>query len=227
MPDANTLAIGAYANDGNGTDAGHIRIYTWNGTTWVQKGADIDGEAAGDWSGYSVSMPDANTLAIGALGNDGNGTDAGHVRIYTWNGTSWVQKLADIDGEAANDYSGTSVSMPDANTVAIGADGNAGNGSYAGHVRVFDISSSTSTISPTAANINLYPNPTNEQFTIDVGSLTGTIQLKVVSVEGKEVLNTTIQNKQTVVTTKKWEKGIYIVQIINSNRLTTIKLIKQ
>jgi hypothetical protein len=46
---------------------------------------DIDGEAAGDRSGSSISMPDANTLAIGAPYNDGNGSDAGHVRICAWN----------------------------------------------------------------------------------------------------------------------------------------------
>ncbi len=137
MPNANTVAIGAYRNDGNGTDAGHVRIYTWNGTAWTQKGADIDGEATNDWSGHSVSMPDANTVAIGAPFNDGNGGDAGHVRIYTWNGTAWTQKGGDIDGEAANDQSGFSVSMPDANTVAIGAPFNDGNGANAGHVRIY------------------------------------------------------------------------------------------
>jgi len=49
----------------------------------IQKGADIDGEAAGDFSGYSVSMPDANTLAIGAPYNNGNAASAGHVRVYS------------------------------------------------------------------------------------------------------------------------------------------------
>ena len=137
MPDANTVAIGAYKNDGNGADAGHVRIYTWNGTAWTQKGADIDGEATNDWSGHSVSMPDANTVAIGARYNDGNGGDAGHVRIYTWNGIAWIQKGPDIDGETANDQSGFSVSMPDVNTVAIGAPFNDGNGANAGHVRIY------------------------------------------------------------------------------------------
>jgi hypothetical protein len=28
--------------------AGHVRIYVWNGTSWQQKGTDIDGEAADD-----------------------------------------------------------------------------------------------------------------------------------------------------------------------------------
>ena len=93
------LAIGAPKNDDNGADAGHVRIYDWNGTAWIQLGDDINGEAANDWSGYSVSMNAAgDRLAIGAITNDGNGADAGHVRIYKWDGSSWIQKGADIDG---------------------------------------------------------------------------------------------------------------------------------
>jgi hypothetical protein len=143
MPDANTVAIGAVFNDGNGSDAGHVRVYSWNGTAWEQKGIDINGEAAGDNSGYSVSMPDANTLAIGAPANDGSGSNAGHVRIYEWNGIAWVQKGTDIDGEAVDDRSGSSVSMPDANTVAIGAPFNDGNGSNAGHLRLYEWNGTT------------------------------------------------------------------------------------
>ena len=142
MPDANTVAIGAFANDGTAKDAGHVRVYSWSGSAWVKKGADIDGEAGGDNSGYSVSMPDSNTVAIGAPYNDGTATDAGHVRVYTWSGSAWVKKGADIDGEAGNDASGCSVSMPDANTVAIGASGNSGTADYAGHVRVYTWSGS-------------------------------------------------------------------------------------
>ncbi|BDS10696.1 T9SS type A sorting domain-containing protein [Aureispira anguillae] len=138
--DGNTLAIGAYLNAGNGTDAGHVRVHEWNGTAWNQKGVDIDGEAANDWSGSSVSLSsDGNTLAIGAYLNDGNGSNAGHVRVYEWNGITWTPKGVDIDGEAANDRSGSSVSLnSDGNTLAIGARGNDGNGTDAGHVRVYE-----------------------------------------------------------------------------------------
>jgi hypothetical protein len=135
MPDSNIVAIGAINNNGTGSKAGHVRIYRWNGNAWLQKGDDIDGEAADDNSGCSVSMPDSNTVAIGAMDND---SSAGHVRIYSWNGTAWLQKGGDIDGEAADDFSGYSVSMPDINTVAIGAYGNDGAGSMAGHVRIFN-----------------------------------------------------------------------------------------
>jgi len=136
MPDSNTVAIGAFiANVGF---SGKTRIYKWNGLAWVQKGMDIDGESPGDVSGCSVSMPDSNTVAIGAELNSGNGTNSGSTRVYKWNGTSWVQKGIDLDGENANDYSGVSVSMPDSNTVAIGAHGNDGSGIDAGHARVFE-----------------------------------------------------------------------------------------
>ncbi|WKN42934.1 choice-of-anchor D domain-containing protein [Tunicatimonas pelagia] len=137
--DGNTLAIGAPFSDGTGESAGHVRVHTWNGTAWIQRGNDIDGEAAGDFSGFSVSLSsDGNTLAIGAP-NDlfGSGT-AGHVRVYTWNETAWIQRGSDIDGEAIGDVSGTSVSLSsDGNILAIGASGNDGAGSDAGHVRVY------------------------------------------------------------------------------------------
>ncbi|MFY7990933.1 MAG: T9SS type A sorting domain-containing protein [Fluviicola sp.] len=138
MPNGTTIAIGARGNDGNGNSSGHVRIYDWNGNSWIQRGQDIDGESASDFSGWSVSMPDENTVAIGARSNNGaGGIDCGHTRIFIWDGMAWIQKGQDIDGEAAFDYSGTAVVMPDNNTVAIGASENDGNGSLSGHVRVF------------------------------------------------------------------------------------------
>ena len=134
------VAIGAYLNDGtSGTDRGHVRVYSWNGTAWTQLGADIDGEAATDQSGYSVSMNAAgDRVAIGAYNNSGNGSASGHVRVYRWDGTAWTQLGADIDGEAATDYSGTSVSMNAAgDRVAIGAPYNGTSGTSRGHVRVY------------------------------------------------------------------------------------------
>ena len=107
--------------------------------TWEKRGSDIDGDAAGDESGYSVSLSDdGNTVAIGAHRNDGNGDASGHVRVYDWNGSSWEQRGSDIDGETAYDKSGSSVSLSgDGSTVAIGAHENDGNGNLSGHVRVF------------------------------------------------------------------------------------------
>ena len=46
--DGSVVAIGAYLNDGGGTNSGHVRLYKNNNGTWTQIGSDIDGEAAYD-----------------------------------------------------------------------------------------------------------------------------------------------------------------------------------
>jgi hypothetical protein len=143
--DGATVAIGAPFNDGNGGNSGQVRVYTWNGSTWIQRGGDIDGEAAGDFSGWSVALSaDGTTVAIGAPNNDANGTNAGQVRVYTWDGSTWTQQGGDIDGEAAGDLLGYSVAMSgDGATVAIGAPFNDGSGGNSGQVRVYAWNGST------------------------------------------------------------------------------------
>ena len=138
--DGTTVAIGAIRNDGSGSNSGHVRLFQYDQSSnqWTQLGADIDGEAAFDLSGTSVSLSaDGTTVAIGALNNDDNGNNSGHVRLFQYNqdGNQWTQLGADIDGEAAGDQSGRSVSLSaDGTTVAIGA---ANNGNNSGHVRLF------------------------------------------------------------------------------------------
>ena len=144
--DGTIIAISAADNDGsNGEDSGHVRVYQYNGSSWIQLGTDIDGENANDYSGTSVSLSaDGTIVAIGAYVNDGNGTDSGHVRVYEYNGSSWNQLGSDIDGEAANDKSGFSVSLSANGTiVAIGASDNDGNGTDSGHVRVYEYNGSS------------------------------------------------------------------------------------
>ncbi|MCB9289739.1 MAG: T9SS type A sorting domain-containing protein [Lewinellaceae bacterium] len=137
--DGTILAIGGQRNDGNGNNSGHVRVYKNISGTWVQQGADIEGEAALDQFGRSVSLSsDGSTVAIGAEYNDGNGSNSGHVRVYKNINGTWIQQGADIDGEAAGDQSGWSVSLSsDGATVAIGAHLNDGNGDASGHVRVY------------------------------------------------------------------------------------------
>ena len=139
--DGSRVAIGAPNNGGNGSGSGQVRVYTLVNGVWTQTGVDIDGEAAGDASGWSVAMSaDGSRVAIGARSNGGNGSGSGHVRVYTLDNGVWTQTGVDIDGEAAGDNSGRSVAMSaDGSRVAIGAVGNDGNGSNSGQVRVFTL----------------------------------------------------------------------------------------
>jgi len=111
--------------------------------SWIQLGRDIDGEAPTDYFGSAVSINAAGTIvAIGATQNAGVGTYSGYVRIYQYNNNtndpSWIQMGQDIDGEAPKDGYGFSVSLNDTgNIVAIGAPYNNGNGTYSGHIRIY------------------------------------------------------------------------------------------
>ena len=132
----------------------------------IQIGVDIDGEAAGDESGYCLSLSsDGSRVAIGARYNNGAGTGAGHVRIYEYSAGSWTQLGVDIDGEAASDESGFSVSLSsDGSIVAIGARKNAATGGYAGHVRVYSICFDT--IQQQPRSNTFYTVPGDAYFTV-------------------------------------------------------------
>jgi hypothetical protein len=150
--DGYTLAVGAPFNDGSGNNSGHVCIYTLVDSSWTLQ-HEINGEAADDWSGYSVSLSAyGSTLAVGAILNDGNGSQSGHVRIYTLVDSLWTLQ-DEIDGEAADDQSGHSVSLSaDGYTLAVGAINNDGSGNNSGHVRVYRFSAP-----PTVAGPNLNP----------------------------------------------------------------------
>jgi hypothetical protein len=144
-------SVMAIGSSGFSDDRGRVRIYQNVDGSWIQVGSDIDGEAADDYSGYSVSLSaDGTVVAIGAYGNDGIdavnnfNSNRGHVRVYQNPGLSgsWTQVggtiTGDIDGEAPGDWSGESVSLSaDGSVVAIGARFNEGDGNYGGHVRIY------------------------------------------------------------------------------------------
>jgi hypothetical protein len=132
--DGTVVAIGARNNDGvTGDYSGHVRVHAWDGTQWNQRGRDLDGEAGGDYSGYSVALSaDGTVVAIGAPDNEpmwipaswhpagGYWLPVGHVRVYKWNGY-WYRLGSDIDGEFENDRIGSAVALSaDGTVLAIG-----------------------------------------------------------------------------------------------------------
>ena len=221
-------------NDNIGADAGHVRVFEWNSTAWEQKGNDIDGEAYGDNSGWSVSISaDGNTLAVGARGNEGiSGTNAvaGHVRVFLWYENAWAQIGNDIDGEGGSDFSGQSIALSsEADALAVGAHWNNGNGSSAGHVRVWSapefvgVSESTRT-----QDIRLYPNPMQDSFFIDLQEVQHDIEIRVKNSFGQLISSTYFSVIQTTEIDLHEASGVYYVEV-KSNALhhAVFRLIKQ
>ncbi len=124
--DGTTVAIGSPSqNNAQGNGIGYVRVYTWNGSNWIKKGATINGEIGFIGFGLSVSInSDGTNLIAGAVDY---GIYKGQARVFFWNGTAWIQKGSSISGDVFNDRLGYAVSInSDGNTIATGAPWNIG-----------------------------------------------------------------------------------------------------
>ena len=134
------LAAGAFWNNGGEIRAGHVRVYVNAGGGWEQRGSDLNGSAAFDYFGWSLSLSaDGTILAVGAKLADGvNGARSGRVHLFQWISDTWQPLGSALDGVGAGDEFGCEVALSDDGTIlAVGAWGNDAGGSNAGHVRVF------------------------------------------------------------------------------------------
>ena len=143
------VIVGAYLNDGVGVNAG--RAYIYYGGSPMNNTVDfrINGQAASDNFGYSVSLAgDVNgdgfsDVIVGAWLNDGGGTNSG--RAYIYYGGSPMDVTADLTltGVSASDLFGSSVaSAGDVNDdgysdVIVSAPGNDAAASNAGRVYIY------------------------------------------------------------------------------------------
>ena len=110
-----TLVISSPKSNTNGESSGSVSVYTWNESTslWQQLGQTINGEAAGDNFGFSLSIsPDGRTLAASSPYSNKGGLSSGSVRIFTWNTITeeWRQLGSSINGSMLS-FSGWSVSL--------------------------------------------------------------------------------------------------------------------
>lgn len=117
--DGTTAAFGL---PGGGSNIGtRVQIFSYNGTSWIQKGNTI--ETSNHRGGESVSLSaDGNIVCIGAIGSGTNGTNSGLVKVYQFNGSSWQQIGSNILGSEPGAMFGTKVSISsDGNTFAASA----------------------------------------------------------------------------------------------------------
>jgi len=139
-----TLAIGAYAEDGDASstlgntndnllNSGAVYVFTGSGANWTQQAyiKAFNAGSADAFSERSLAL-EGDTLVVGAWGEDGDSTSsvgspnnsasgAGAVYVYTRTGTVWsLEAYLKASNAAATDAFGYSVSL-DADTLAVGA----------------------------------------------------------------------------------------------------------
>lgn len=217
--DGTILAIGSIFNGGHGS----VRVYKNISDTWTQIGSDIDGVATDDFSGRSISLSsDGSILAIGADGNNYSGS----VRIYKNVSGVWTKIGIDINGEAAYDQSGFSVSLSgNGSVLAMGAPYSQKNGVNSGSVRVFDLSAIIGTVlssdSFVLANFSIFPNPATDVVTISLQE-----DLKLEKVNIYNTLGQLVKTeKKNSIAVNSLAKGTYFFQVITNEGKATKQII--
>jgi hypothetical protein len=136
----NNIVVGAYNDDGKGS----VRIFIkpefgWADMTETTKLSASDG-ALGDCFGSSVCIS-GDYIAVGATGDDDNGSNSGSVYVFTkpesgWTDLSQTAKLIASDGAENNSF-GCSVGISENNIVVGASSENGYEGIHIGYAYVF------------------------------------------------------------------------------------------
>ncbi|MDO5969512.1 T9SS type A sorting domain-containing protein [Flavivirga aquimarina] len=129
---------------------------------------------------------------------------------------------SDINGEAADDFSGHSVSLSeDGSILAIGAPYNSDNGNLSGHVRVYNLSTLLSSDSFVLSQFNMAPNPAKNETTIKLNKGLALEKISIYNNLGQFIKST----KKEIIDTSNLSTGLYYVEVITNKGKATKKLI--
>jgi hypothetical protein len=131
--------VGAYADDGHGSDAGAVYVFVEDNGAWneTQKLVPDDIEPV-DLFGWSLATSGDDYAVVGAVTEDAGGSaDAGSAYVFFNNGGTWIQQAKLVAADAdPGDMFGFSVSLS-GDSVVIGALGDDCGGTDAGAAYTF------------------------------------------------------------------------------------------
>jgi hypothetical protein len=208
----------------------------WQAGSWTKKVNNINGEAVADRSGGSVSLSsDGSIVAIGAIYNNGNGEDSGHVRVFSFMS---VLALIEVVDDIAGNNNGINVTANQLNSI-IGVSGAIDGVNYSialdngifvdeNNPTAAEIQFIIDTVNSTLGvkddnliNFKIFPNPAKNQFTIQ---LQEGLELQKVNLFNSlgQLINSTNKN---IISTSNLTSGIYYVEIITDNGKASKKIV--
>jgi len=230
--DGKIVAAG-YSHNGSNNDFAVAR-YNSNGTLDVS--FDTDGIVTTDFgndgdNGRSVVIQSDSKILVAGYSYNGIDNEFALVR-YNIDGT--LDLSFDIDGKlttaigTASDVGNSVVLQSDGKIVVTGY---SVVGSYYDFaiVRYNNTITGTQNLNKEHLIIDLYPNPSNGQFTITNNSdLQKDMQIDIFNIQGKQVFSAICQNKNIEkIDLSSFAKGIYMVKIQTELGYTTKKLVIQ
>jgi len=163
---------------------------------------------------------------------------AGTTQLFSGSGTGSIYKFGNIDGNLTGTFSVDSAVQQiwtGINSIVSITNINNDNlldmfiGNQSGGLTYYEGSATVSIKEINSiSQINLYPNPSNEIITIDIGNNNiNNATLQVVDLLGKVILTEQITSQTTTINLNSYSKGIYLVKFSNKNGSKVYKVIKK
>ena len=196
-----------YTWDNGVTDG--VAFIAATATTYTVTGTDVNGCANTDM--VTVTVPAVQTIT-GVVTND-DGTSSGGIDVTIAGGAppyiiAWdnSETTDDITGLAANDY-----------TITVTDD----NGCVAS--MTFTVLSTVGIATNISEELNIYPNPTSDQITIDIKGYHGVVNIEVYDLQGR-LLETT---RNTTISLEKHAKGIYVFRVSYGEITELVRVVRE
>ena len=230
------VAIGAWGDDDNGTDAGSSYIFKRAGTTWAQQAKLLPSDgAAADHFGVSASIS-GDYVVVGA---PTDGDFSGSAYLFKRSGTSWTQeaKLIPSDGAALDHFGFLGSASISGDYAVVGAWGDDDNGTDAGSAYVYNgfisvgVESEITGLPAEFALSQNYPNPFNPVTVIEFAlPQSGDVSLVVYNLIGEQVAHLIDERKPAGSYTVKWNasdfaSGIYFYRLQAGDFVQTRKMV--
>jgi hypothetical protein len=114
-------------------------------------------------------------------------------------------------------YSGDAISMPNAETLAIGAHKF---GFETGHVRIYTLGYNAANENAVVKSFRIYPNPTESEIYINCTTQNVGDTYSIIDNMGKTVIIGKITSENTKIDASHLSKGIYIIHLQENTNLS-------
>ena len=224
------ILIGSPLNDTNGSNTGELKLYEWDGVSWIQKGQTFNGIIPTDTncclSNFASSIDNSgNTFAYWSVLNDN--PQQGILKIYNWNTNQWVQKGTNIDGGLGDSNQVNFISLnSDGNTVAIGFpyDFYFDDGIQTGRVKIYNWSENLASDSNDLSNeFNFYPNPIKDYLNFDTEH--NMVKVEIYDSAGRILSSKSIHENK--VDLSELKTGLYILKLYTEKVIVNTKILKE
>jgi hypothetical protein len=210
--DGETVVIGGTGDNSNVSIGGVVRIFQNELDNWVQVGEDIEGVGVDDQFGMNVAVSaDGNIIAVATPRTDFNGSQSGSVDLFYNQNANWIQLGNPITGSFALNFLGNAMALSaDGRVLAAGGDGSGTTQDQPGSVLIFDIPPPPLSITGFETfDFEIYPNPTNDNVTIQLDKLSDLETIRIYDSLGQLALS----SRESTINIEGLASGLYTVEI--------------